>query len=137
MEQARLGAISTLQQAYSELQAQQQKAYNKVVDMIRKRKQQELEALEEVHKKRSEQLSDELKQAEKVYERQLNLLDDLRSNDDYQRRLQKETEIRDKLQQRIDLLALDDQRQRAHAAAGTGKTTERAGRTHCRNAAGT
>ncbi|MCI9627330.1 MAG: hypothetical protein HFI90_11205 [Clostridia bacterium] len=108
MEQARLGAISTLQQAYGELQAQQQKAYNKVVDMIRKRKQQELEALEEVHKKRSEQLTDELKQAEKVYERQLNLLDDLKSNDDYQRRLQKETEIRDKLQQRIDLLALDD-----------------------------
>lgn len=85
-----------------------QTALDKVLSMIENRKEKELEALETVHTKRKELLDQELESANKVYQHTLDALNDTKSEEDYQKQLSDEQESAQKLQARINALALDD-----------------------------
>ena len=83
-------------------------AINKIIEMIEKRKERELKALEQVHEKRTEQLQEEAELVQDIYDRATNLLDDVKSEEDYEKELFDEQKIADNLQAQIDQYALDD-----------------------------
>lgn len=81
--------------------------YDKVLDMIERNYQQEKKMADAAHETRMKELDDEKQAIEDIYSRRLELLEDIKSGGDYQKSLAKEQETADKLQARIDLLALD------------------------------
>ncbi len=83
-------------------------AVNKTVSMIEDRKNRELKILDKVHEKRVEQLADEQEFIQKTYDHMTNFLDDVKSEEDYERQLSDEQETADKLQQRISNLSISE-----------------------------
>lgn len=83
-------------------------AIESVISMIEARKERELKALDQVHDKRVEQLQEESELIQDIYNKATNLLDDVKSEEDYQKQLSDEQKVADNLQQQIDQYALDD-----------------------------
>ena len=91
-----------------DLAADEKKAFDIVMDMIEKRKQRELENIEEIHKREMKYWEDRRKIIEDNYRRQLSLIDDLKNAEDYQRSLNKETDELSRIQLEIDKYAMID-----------------------------
>lgn len=83
-------------------------AIDTVVQMIEKRKERELKALEQVHNKRIEQLQEESEFIQEAYNRATSLLDDIKSEEDYEKQLSDEQKVADNLQAQIAEYSLDD-----------------------------
>lgn len=83
-------------------------AVETIISMIEKRKERELKALDQVHEKRSEQLQDEAELVQKIINNAISLLDDVKSEEDYEKQLADEQKKADNLQAQIDQYALDD-----------------------------
>ena len=82
-------------------------AYNKVSDIILDRKEKEKAAIEEVHEARIKAINDELEAVERSYRRRLEYLDDMKSEEDYQRGLGSENQIANEIQAQINALSMD------------------------------
>lgn len=83
-------------------------AIDTVVQMIEKRKERELKALEQTHNKRIEQLQEESEFIQEAYSRATSLLDDIKSEEDYEKQLSDEQKVADNLQAQIAEYSLDD-----------------------------
>ena len=108
VEDVRDNIKSTVDAYYQQQVDAANTAVETIISMLEQRKERELKALDQVHEKRMEQLQDEAELVQKLYNNAINLLDDVKSEEDYEKQLADEQKKADNLQAQIDQYALDD-----------------------------